>query len=301
VTNYPEIGNDLIRVYVKITDESGEVYRAPLATLIPTYPAQDVTIYGDTGTLTLYSTLYLASVRMTVAPYVIPAGTVAINHAAYLLTQCGIPVTADASAAALAVDKVYDPLTPYLDIVNDLCAFAGFSAASVDGYGNAVLRQYVNPNTQSPAVTMTSGAGCVFSPTVSHELDTFAVPNRYTVVSSSAEEAPLSVTAINDDPTSAVSYTARGYYVDAGETVSDIADVSALEALALRRLADATSAVESVEIEHVYQPFELGDVVTVDYVEAGKRWTFTACNRSMTLGRGTMCKTRLRRFVTCQV
>lgn len=301
VTNYPFIDNDLVRIYAVVTDEAGNTHREALATLIPTYPAQDITAQGDTGTITLYSVLYLASVRKTLAPYVIPAGTPAISHAAYLLTQCGVPVIADASAAALAVDKVYDPLTTYLDIVNDLCDFAGFGAVTVDGMGNALLKQYVNPNTQAPAVVMTSGDGCVFAPVVSHELDTFSIPNRYTVVSSPAEGASLSVTAINDDPGSIVSTVSRGYYVDAGETVSDIADATALAALALRRLADATSAVESIEISHVWLPFDLGDVVLVDYEHAGERWQFTACTRSITLGRGTMCKTRLRRFVTCQI
>ena len=302
VTNFPSIGNDMVRIYVTVTDEDGQQYTAPLATLIPTYPEQEITSGGDSGTLTLYSTLYLASVRKTTGVFTIPAGEVAITWAAALLATCGIPVIADASAATLNVAKTYDPLTDYLSIVNDLCAFAGFAACTVDGYGNAILHEYRNPAEKSPAVTMQDGVdgygdGCGFAPTVKHELDTFAIPNRYTVVSSSAEDAPMTATAVNADPSSAVSTVSRGYIVDGGETVSDIADATALQSLAERRLADATSAVESITITHLWQPFDIGDVVRIIYDSANESWTFAACNRTIHLMRGTQCDTRLRRFI----
>jgi len=301
VRDYPDIGNDLVRVYLEVEDEDGETYRQALATVVPTMPSQDVTSGGVTGTLTGYSTLYYASVRCTREALTIPAGTVAISYATSLLLECSIPVLADASSATLNTAKTYDPLTSYLDIVNDLAAFAGFAGVTVDGMGNALLRRYVDPSKRSPAYVMQSAAsspadGVVFGPLVTHELDTFAAPNAYTVISSPADGAPLSSTATLPDA-HPLSYASRGYWVDDGETVSDIADQQALDTLAARRLSDKVSAVESIEIEHLWVPYNIGDVVEVDYPEAGESWIMTAATRTTTLGVGSKCQTRLRRFV----
>ena len=301
VRDYPDIGNDLVRVYLDVEDEDGNTYHTPLATIVPTMPSQDVTSGGVVGTLTGYSTLYYASVRKTRDALTIPAGTVAISYAASLLTSCSIPVLADLSTATLNVAKTYDPLTSYLEIVNDLASFAGFAGVTVDGMGNALLRKYVDPSRRSPAYIMQSAAGSpadgvVFGPLVTHELDTFAAPNAYTCVSSPADGSPLTSTAVLD-ASHPLSYANRGYWVDDGETVSDIADQDALDTLAARRLADAVSAVESITIEHLWVPYSIGDVVVVDYPEASSSWTFTAVTRSCTLAPGTKCSTRLRRFV----
>lgn len=301
VRDYPDIGNDLVRVYLDVTDEDGNVYHTPIATIVPTMPAQEVSVGGVTGSLTGYSTLYFPSVRKTHSALTIPAGTVAISYAVSLLTSCSVPVLADASAATLNSAKTYDALTSYLEIVNDLCAFAGFASATVDGMGNVLLRKYVDPSKRSPAYVMASAAsnpsdGVVFGPLVEHELDTFACPNAYTCISSPADGTALSSTAYL--PAShPLSYASRGYYVDDGETVSDIADQTALDVLAERRLADKVSAVESIYINHLWVPFDIGDVVKVDYPEAGQSWQFSAVTRSMTLAPGTKCSTRLRRFV----
>lgn len=301
VRDYPELGNDLVRIYLDVEDEDGATYHTPLATIVPTMPTQDVSSGGVTGTLTGYSTLYYASVRKTREALTIPAGTVAVSYATALLASCSIPVLADASSATLNVAKTYDPLTSYLDIVNDLATFAGFAAVTVDGMGNALLRRYVDPSRRSPAYVMESAAsspadGVVFAPLVTHELDTFAAPNAYTVVSSPADAAPLTATAIL--PAShPLSYDSRGYWVDDGETVSDIADQDALDTLAQRRLADKVSAVESIELSHLWVPYAIGDVVAVSYPEASASWTFTAATRTTTLGPGTKCDARLRRFV----
>lgn len=301
VRDYPEIGNDLIRVYLDVEDEDGNTYHTPLATIVPTMPTQEVSSGGVTGTLTGYSTLYFASVRKTREALTIPAGTVAISYASSLLTSCNIPVLADLSTAALNTAKTYDPLTSYLDIVNDLASFAGFAAVTVDGMGNALLRKYVDPSKRSAAYSMESAAsspadGVVFGPIVEHELDTFAAPNAFTCVSSPADGSPLTSTAVlaADHP---LSYANRGYWVDDGETVSDIADQAALDTLAVRRLADAVAAVESIYIEHLWVPFSIGDTVSVNYPEASSSWSFTAVTRSLALAPGTKCSTRLRRFV----
>ena len=292
----PDLGNSLIRIRLFIEDEDGEVYSKDVATMLPTTPAKTINQSGESGSVELYSMLYILDAKKTRSFLTIPAGTVAVRYAKAMIESIGLNVIADDSIATLSVDKTYDALTSYLDIINDLMDFAGYSAADVDGRGNVLLRKYTDPSKRSPVMTLRSGDGCVFAPDIAYEFDTFGVPNAYTVVLSSAEGVSTSYTVENHNLDSALSIESRGYVVDDGDTVSDIADDEALFSLAARRLMDASSKVESIEVDHLWMDFDNGDTVIIDYPEAGGRWEMSACSRSIALKHGK-CKTRFRRFL----
>lgn len=291
----PDLGNDMVRIFITVEDADGATHSEALATMFPTSPKRTKTLRGDVGSVDLYSTLYLLQARKTREPLTLPAGTVAVSYASSLAVTCGLPVVADASAAALNVAKSYDALTSYLEIVNDLLEFAGFAGATVDGMGNVVMRKYVNPSKLAPTYEWTDGAECVYQEGVEYEYDTWGAPNAYTCISSPADGAPLVATATNDDPGSAISTVTRGYVVDAGETVSDIEDAAALAALAERRLADATSNVESITIRHLWAPFDLGAVLRI--TQGVESWQMASCSRETELRPAGACTTRLRRFL----
>ena len=193
------------------------------------------------------------------------------------------------------MERTYEGLTTYLTIINDLCEFAGFESANVDGMGNVLLRTYVLPSKRSPIFSLQDGEGCEYRGGVGYQLETWGVPNAYTCISSPADGTPMSATVTNDDPDSITSTVSRGYVVDGGEIVSDIEDSDALLALAERRLADATSKVESIELEHLWMPYRVGDVLRITL--GLESWTMATVSRTTNLVAGTICETRLRRFV----
>ena len=306
----PDLGNSLVRIYATMTDEDGEVYRTPLATMLPTSPNKDLSLKGTSGDVDLYSVLYLLQARKTRDVLTVPKGQNIIGYVTYLITSVGLPFLVNKeSAATLNNDRTYDALTSYLEIINDLLDVAGFSSANVDGMGNVLISQYVSPSRLASSMTLRSGQYAVFAPTISYELDMFEVPNAYTCVYSSAEsERPLSETVENRNPASSLSIPARGYIVDDGETISELGGIeeddpdfetkarALLHDTAERRLMDASSKVESITITHLWVPFELGDNVTIEYSGVGA-WTMNAYSKSIELGVGLKCATRLRRFI----
>lgn len=306
----PDLGNSLIRIYAKTVDEDGEKHSEPLATMIPTSPNKDLSLKGTSGDVDLYSVLYLLQARKTRDVLTVPKGQNIIGYVTYLIVSVGLPyLVTKESAATLNNDRTYDALTSYLEIINDLLDVAGYSSANVDGNGQVLVSPYVSPSKLAPAMTLKSGQYAVFSPVVSYELDMFEVPNAYTCVYSAAEsERPLSETVENHNPDSALSIESRGYVVDDGEIISELGGIeeddpdfetkarAILHDTAERRLMDASSKVESITITHLWVPFKIGENVTIEYSGVGT-WTMNAYSKSIELGVGLKCATRLRRFI----
>jgi hypothetical protein len=229
-------------------------------------------------------------------PVTVPAETEVIPYVGAMVRSVGLSYIADSSASVLQRNATFDAGTPKLTVINELLSYSGFSSAGVDAFGNVVLRKYHDPATLTPTVILRDDDRCTFAPLVRHELDIFSVPNVVTVVLNSADVSMVA-TAKNSDPLSRYSIPSRGREVSVTETVSDIESQEALDALAVRLLADKSSAVESVEVTHVWQPFEAGEAGQLIYTAGETDFTGVAVKRSLTLTKDMPCTTRFRRFV----
>jgi hypothetical protein len=249
-----------------------------------------------TGSAGIYSVLQVLYERRTKTALSIPKDTVAVSRAALMVQECGLPLVASPSAAALVGDISYKAGTTYLKIINDLLQYAGFDSAEVDGYGNVLFVPYTDPASLSPVITFQDGLNCVFMEPVSHELNILDVPNVVIAVWSSTD-GYLEAVAINDSPDNRYSTISRGREIPHLEEVSEIESQAALDALAARVLREKTSAVESVVIRHVDQRFEMGQAARLIYAKADTDFTGVAVTKDLTLSLGIPCETRFRRFV----
>ena len=291
----PDIGNDLLRVYADIASDGGQVSH-PLGTFVVSTPSASLVGGISKGKADLYSVLQIPLEQAMAQPLTLMPGTALVAKAAALLQGLGLNVVADQSGAVTSGVRNYPSGTSYLEAVNDMLEAAGFSSAAVDAYGSVLLTRYADPASLSPAVVLRDGHDCTFAPEVRYEFDAFNVPNQV-IARMSNDEVTMTAVATNSDPGNRYSTVSRGRIVTHVEEVSDIGSQPELQALAQRVLSDKTSAVESMEVRHLYVPFAIGSAVLLDYSEAGASFLGTSVKRTVRLSPGMPCTTRLRRFV----
>ena len=255
-----DIGDDLVRIYYEAVDADGDSDSIALATV---YAEADVTSYTSaaaTSDLTLYSVLLAlqdAQIRETLT---IVAGSVAVDEAADICEEAGLPVVASASTRELQSDASWDPGTSLLEIVNYLMDVAGFWSVSVDGWGRVVMEPYTDPASRTAVWSFTDGDDSVFLPSVDVSTGAFRVPNVYVLVCSRPDDEPLVGSYTNDDPASPYSTVVRGREITVTDTVDDAVDTDDLDARAKMRLLAATADNETTTIRHAYAPLTIRDV-----------------------------------------
>jgi hypothetical protein len=290
-----DIGNDLLRIY-SISEASGESETVIHGTFLVSTPETDKTDRTTTGTAQLYSLLLLLQWLKLADPLTLPAGTNAVNYAISMVQAIGLPVVADRSSAKLNDHKVYDSKMNHLEVVNDLLEFAGFRSLGIDGMGNALMRAYRDPSELAPSIMFRSGESSTFSPQVKYTRDVFDIPNRLRLICSRPDEEPMIATAVNDDPNNRYSTVSRGEVIDADpEEVKDVPSQAALEELAKSRLMSKTSAVESLDLTHTYEPFDVEDGCSVEYGDL--HFSGVIISSDTTLQPGMLSSTKIRRFV----
>lgn len=295
----PALGSDLVRVYSDSyyppTGERTSIAQGPYLASTPSSTYRGAI---EEGTADLYGVLHVLAEDSFAEPLVVPAGTRAVDKAAEIVREAGLPVVASESPATLGSPAVFDDKdTSKLDAVNWLLDFAGFASAGCDGYGTVLMQPYQDPSLRLPVLALEDDGACIFRSGVVREYDTFDVPNVVVVVCSNAQAGSMTAKAVNDDPQSAFSTVARGREIVRKETVSDIASQEALQAKAEALLAAKTSMVEGFEITHAFVPLEMGDVCSLTYRKAGvHRDDLVAVRQSLKLKPGMECTTRFRRF-----
>jgi hypothetical protein len=296
-----DLGEDWLRIYSihVLDDEEVRLAHATLMLSVPSYTLTSKRSFEGPlvqGTAELYSLLHILEEQVTDVPLSIPAGTLAVQYAASLISSAGLSVQSDESAAVLNSGATFDAGTPYLEIVNWLLDYAGFDSAEIDGYGNVQLRRYTDPSALSPVVIFRDDDECTFFEGVVQQFNMHDVPNKVIVIMTN-EETTLTSVAVNDDPQSRYSTVSRGRAITRVETVTQAESQAALDAVAESVLRTATSAVESVVVSHVFVPFETGQAGRLIYAQAEMDFVGVAASKTLTLSHGMPCETRFRRFV----
>lgn len=252
------LGDDLVRIYYDVTDETGASLSVPLATMHAAAESVRYTSATAEATVTLYSALLGLQAALKTS-LTIAAGTVAVTQAAALCASLGLPVVASPSTRQLLTAASFNPGTTYLSVVNHLLDVAGFWSAGVDGWGRVVLAPYQDPSERASAYRFVSGARCIFLPDVEVTSDAFDVPNVCTLTGSRPGADAIVGTYTNADPASPYSTVNRGREIPLTGTVDDAVDAADLAARAKARLIAATAATETVKVKHAYVPIAPGD------------------------------------------
>lgn len=236
----------------------------PLGVFLPSAPVARHDATGRAWDVELLDKLVVLDQDKIDGSYSLPAGTVVTSAVQEIIASAGETRTAiTASAETLTAGMVWEAGTTKLRVVNDLLAAINYFALRCDGYGRYVAAPYQAPRNRTPAWDFAEGTRAVHLPAFTRDEDLAKVPNRVVLVSSGGSADPsLVAVASNTDPASRFSFAARGgRWIVHTETGVEATSQAVLDALAVRRLTELTSATATIELEHAFLPLDLNDAV----------------------------------------
>lgn len=301
-SEYMPSTHDLVQIAYKFEDAYGNSKESVLATLFcgTSEPVLEGT--GFSGELTLESVLRVPNMRCYGMPYVVPAGTNCVAKAVEIIESLGLRTNKPKSDHVLSRDKVFDPDTSFLVIVNTLISMAGYASCVPDSFGGVLIMPYVEPQERDPVWMFDDGARSIMMPEVALSDNSEDMYNACRLVYESSEESLWAAT-LNNDKNSASSISNRGFERTLYESVTELsgdtveARLAALKELSLARLIENTAGIEYVEFQHPYVPIAPNDAVSIDYSRPGISWVGAVTNMQISLEVSMPCKTKARRFV----
>jgi hypothetical protein len=245
----------------------------PLGVFIPDIPAAHWTDGSQEQTVGLFDGLKVLVDDKTPTTYALPKGTYPTVAVRSILSAAGIPDSAVSlvdSVVQLQVAMVWEPGTTRLRIVNDLLLAANYWPLATDGYGVYTSSPYALPTDRADRYLFEDGEASIYEPEFEVEADTFDIPNRVTIIGrTSGETPPLVAVVTNEDLMSPYSQPNRGRWIDRTPETVEAVDFPTLDALARRRLAEATQVANAVSLSHWLVPLDLHDLVTFVNSPAG--------------------------------
>ena len=200
-----------------------------------------------------------------------PSGTPRLDAVEQLLTAAGVEtIFKTPNASTFTEDREDWPIaTPSLDVVNQLLGEINYNSLWFDASGAAVLEPAALPesseiehvlDTNDPETRVVAGR-------FTRSRDYYDAPNVFIVVCQNPEKAaPMRAIAVNDNPQSPISTVARGREICSVTYVDNIADQTALQAVADRQRDQSMISGEVLTVETGLQPgWGVGDVVALNY------------------------------------
>jgi Concanavalin A-like lectin/glucanases superfamily len=229
--------------------------------------------------------------------YTVTAGTLYTEAVRTLLS--GIPTKSIAnSTLTLPVAKDWEPGTSKLTIINELLSAINYRSLSFDESGVGLVQPYTSPQDRPPEYNYVDDGTSVIAPDAEQTLDVFSIPNKWVLVVSDPDRAPLVGTYTNADPTSLTSTVSRGRTIVDFRTEQDAADQASLDAKAKRLAFEASQVYEEVPFNTAIMPFHSGDdVYSLTYSGLAIAAKYSEHTWDMTLEAGTLMKHTARRVV----
>lgn len=233
-----------------------------------------VTVEGKTGengktlTVSMYDRCFLAqSLRLEQILH-IQSGAFYIDVVLSLLEQCGITLVMQTpNVATITTDREdWDVGTSYLTVINQLLSEIGYKDLWFDSEGYARIEPKLNPTADNIQHRINANDPSVFlSPSHSVASDIFNKPNVFVCICSNPDlGAPLTATAVNDNPQSPLSVQRRGRRISELVKVNNIASQEDLQAYARRLVFDSMTSSDTIIVRTGLLPgFGVNDVVAL--------------------------------------
>lgn len=238
----------------------------------------------------LLSTLAVLDEDTTDATYSLPAGAPIVQTVVSLIQSAGeTQIAVTPSPAVTRSALVWEAGTPKLTVINDLLTAAGYWSLWVDGTGQFRIEPYVDPGERRPSWEFFQGETAIHTPDWDCEQDMGVVPNQFIVVGQGDDTKPALVgVARNENPDSPFSYQSRGRWITEKEDGAEIADQSAANLLAQRRLLDRMSPVAKLQVQHAIVPVNPNEVVA--FRDSGHDVRATVQRMSFEFAWDSLCK-----------
>lgn len=291
---------DLLRVYYRFTDDSGETGTFPIATFFINFSdlkhVQTTKGLKSQGSLDANSVLRVLDDAEVGQPYIIPAGTRYITRAVELIQSFGLNVDYAPSSAASRYDQVFDPGTTYLEIVNWLVTQAGYTEIFPDAYGTVVVKTIDAIMADIPELILKTDKKSIIYPEIERQNDYLNTPNvvRYM---HDTETSCIVATAKNMTGSKS-SLDARGgreqtEFEEIGDMPRETGLLKTLMKMAEKRVRELATDIEYVEYAHAFVPMQLYQTMTLEFADLS--WTGIIDNYTIDLSPGTKIQTKLKR------
>lgn len=303
------VGSDLLRIWADITYENGTKESVALGTFLPNSPKRQVKGEQIVSTpITLYGRLRELDDDQFQQPISIAAGSNPMTWIEEVIREAGLELAPHdpmvyrlGSTWSFGVENDERDASK-LAAINELLELAGWSSARTDSMGRVVLAPYVPPGKRTPVTIFEEGEHARFLSEMVDERDWFDTANLVKVIYSNQDMTVTGI-AVDDDPNSEFSTVTRGRVIAKTYTYSDIpegksqAEVSKMaDAKAAEMLATTQSVIRRITFTHIYQPVELGDVVTLNYPSGGVTGDFAVRTQKITLAAGLPVEVEARSF-----
>lgn len=260
--------NDLIRVYYRFKDDSGESQETALATFFASFSSITYTdtIGGllATGTLNAESILSVLKNKKLGYPLTCKRGANAVEKARQLCEECNLRIHVYPSSFNLTSDYTFKESDNYLTIVNTLLDMAGYTKAFPDANGIIHLEP---KNYDTETITFINNNQSIMYPEVENSNNYAETPNVVKLFFNTDTYSALA-TASNISGSRA-SLTNRGNreytYV---ESVSNVGNGNISKLLRKRAeevLKNKSADIEFVKWQHAYIPMKLNDTININY------------------------------------
>lgn len=273
----------------------------PLGVFLPATPKASWTDTGQSRTVTLYDKLLVLDGDHFEEAYSLPAGTVVTPAIRTIISDAGEShVAITDSPLTLLTGMTWQADTSRLQIINDLLASINYFSLWCDGNGYYRADPYTDPTSRLVVRNFRDDATSLYSPDFDHERDIFDAPNKIICIGTSdGTNPPLTSVATNNDPNSLTSFPARGRWISRTDTNVAASSQTVLDAIAARRLADATQVSSVVTLRHAPVPdVILNSVVTFRREPAGLDFTAVVQSMNVTTGVGALVETQVQEVQT---
>lgn len=280
----PDLGSDLVRVYLDATFESGREASVALATLVPAAPSREADGPCESCTVAADGRLSeLASDRFS-APVSYPAGMDPVLAAADLCAAAGVGTSHVASGRALSTPWVFgmDESGTRLDAVNALLDLAGYRPARTDPMGRVVMAPPPDLSA-APSWELVEGPTSRFLSDVTDSVDDSEAAN-VVIVTCETDSGTVVGEAVDDDPSSRLSVPSLGYRRVARYDLQDSMSKYEADLRAREILGRSRAARRDVRVSHVHCPALPCDLVALSYPTSGVDGTFEVTAQSVELG-----------------
>lgn len=269
-----------------------------LATLIPAVATVRTTASARLTPITLYDRSLILRQAKTITSFTAPAGAAPTDLVVEILrNRIGETTWAvTPSTERLSAPMVWEPLTPWVRIINDLLDAINYFALWADEAGTFTAAPYVPPADRPEVHSFVDDATGTYLPEFDRERDTFEVPNRITLVARPVNDTTpaLTATARNMDHRSPFSYPSRGRWIDDGEMNVEATSQSVLDALAARRLAEASTVAGRTQFTHAWLPLPLHAAARFINDRTGQEARGTVTEKETRFGTAILTRTSIR-------
>ena len=290
-----------VQPFYTATFPDGSSVSWPLGVFIPGTPTANWKDTGHTRSIQLYDKLLVLDGDHFEEAYAVPAGAVVTDTIRTIISDAGqTNVAITDSTATVLTGMAWPADTSRLQVINDLLASINYFSLWCDGYGAYRADPYTPPSSRLVVRNFRDDATSIYSPEFDHELDIFDAPNKIILVSTSdGTGPPLTSVATNTDPNSPTSFPARGRWISRTDANVAASSQTVLDALAQRRLADATQVASVITLKHAPVPdVILNSIVTFRRVPAGLDLTGVVQSMQVSSALGALVTTQVQEVQT---